>query len=136
MLHVIDCSFSSALFLPDENSESVREFFLKMKKNDRVHIPLLWWYETGNVLNVSVRRKRLNHNDFRMVIDLLVKLRLITDAEYGAEYSGRLFELSQLYNVSSYDAAYLELSIRLQAKLQTLDKNLLAVADTIGIKTG
>jgi len=133
MNYVIDCSFSSALFLPDEKSDAVRKFFLEMKNTDQLMVPQLWWYETGNVLNMSLKRKRLNHNEAVSVIDLLKKIKLVTDVESGPEYIHRLFELTQLYGISSYDAAYLELSIRMKCPLMTLDAELIVAAREIGV---
>jgi predicted nucleic acid-binding protein len=133
MIYVIDCSFSSALFLPDEKSDAVRDFFIKLKKNDQLFIPLLWWYETINVINVSLKRKRINYNDSTSIINLMNELKLMTDFEYGIELAKRIFELTQLYNISSYDAVYLELSIRKKARLRTLDNDLLIAAKNIGI---
>ena len=128
MNYVIDCSFSSSLFLPDEKSDYVRNFFLELKRNDRIFIPLLWWYETNNVLNVSVKRKRLEKIHVVSIIKLFDQLKLITDFEYGVEWVKTVFELTQLYNISSYDAAYLELTIRKKAKLMSLDNVLKNIA--------
>jgi predicted nucleic acid-binding protein len=133
MHYVIDCSFSSALFLPDEKSDDVRKFFLNLQKDDLIHVPLLWWYETNNVLNISVKRKRLSHADVLNILDLAGQLKLETDSEYGNDFSKKLFELSQVYSISSYDGVYLELSIRKKAKLKTLDNELITAAKKIGI---
>ena len=67
---VIDCSFASALFLPDEASSNVRSFFEKINDEDILLVPNLWWYEITNVLVVSERRKRLSHADIIKVISL------------------------------------------------------------------
>ena len=129
MKFVIDCSFSSALFLPDEKSEAARNFFINLKSHDKVFVPILWWYETINVLHVAVKRKRLNVTEITRIIELLEKLPLETDVQYGIQYSRDLFELTQLYKVSSYDAAYIELSMRTKSKLMSLDSDLMAIAD-------
>lgn len=135
MHYVIDCSFSSALFLPDENSEDVRKLFLNInKKNNQIFIPLLWWYETSNVLNISIKRKRISYSDAKLIINLFHKIHFQTDTEHGLELSNRLLELSQLYQISSYDAAYLDLAIRKKAKLLTLDNALKRVALEVGVK--
>jgi predicted nucleic acid-binding protein len=133
MSYVIDCSFSSALFLPDENSCSVRDFFLNLKNNDQVFIPLLWWYETNNVLSVAAKRNRLKQNDVFSIINLFNELKLVTDCEYGIAWLKTLFELTQLYHISSYDAAYLELALRMKAKLMTLDNRLKGTAAKMGV---
>ncbi len=133
--YVIDCSYSSALFLPDEQSEAVRDFFLHTrKKNDLVLVPSLWWYETCNVLNSSIKRNRISYSDAKSLLELFDTLHLQTDTEYGIEPSRILLELSQLYGISSYDAAYLELSLRKKAKLLTLDNALRKAAVDMGIK--
>ena len=52
MRWVVDCSFTAALFLPDESSTKVRFFFEKLKDDDTLWVPILWWYEITNVLVV------------------------------------------------------------------------------------
>ncbi len=133
MKYVIDCSFSSALFLPDEKSNTVQSFFSDLKSTDHVFIPLLWWYETTNVLNVAMKLKRLNHNEITVIIELFEKLPLETDMNYGVQYSKGLFELSQLYKLSSYDAAYIELALRTKSKLLSLDSEIIKTAQLIGL---
>jgi uncharacterized protein with PhoU and TrkA domain len=57
MNDVVDCSYSSVLFLPDECSEDVRNLILNINKiNHAVFVPLLWWYETSNVISVSIKK--------------------------------------------------------------------------------
>lgn len=133
MNYILDCSFSSALFLPDEKSDLVRDFFIKRKSDDNVFVPLLWWYETSNVLNTSIKRKRLSHADVVSITELFEKLKLETDYESGADFSKKIFEISQLYSVSSYDAVYLELSLRKKGRLMTLDRELIDAAVKIGL---
>jgi predicted nucleic acid-binding protein len=133
MKFVIDCSFSSALFLPDENSDTAHKFFLNLKPSDRVVIPVLWWYETINVLNVAIKRKRLNFSTVNTIIELLAKLPFEIDVHYGIAYSKELFELTQLYKLSSYDAVYIELALRTKSKLMSLDSDIVIAAKSIGL---
>lgn len=44
-----------------------------------------------------------------------------------------IYELAQKYNLTSYDAAYLELAIRLGAPLATNDQDLINAAGQAGI---
>jgi len=134
MYFVIDCSYSSALFLPDEKSDDVRNFFLNINKNDTVIVPALWWYETVNVLNISVKRKRISYNTTSQIISLFDSLNFETDMTHGSNYSKKLLDLTQLYQISAYDASYLELALRQQAVLLTHDDELLQAAETSGIK--
>lgn len=135
MQYVIDCSYSSALFLPDENSEDVRDFFLHTrKKNDAIVVPSLWWFETCNVLNSSIKRKRISYSDAQSILELFDTLTFQTDTEHGIGISRTLLELSRLCGISSYDAAYLELSMRKKATLLTLDNDLKKAAVDMGIQ--
>lgn len=133
MNYVIDCSFSSSLFLPDENSDNTRSFFINLKSSDQIFIPTLWWYESINVLNVAIKRKRLNFNEILTIIELFENLPLKTDLSYGVQYSKDIFKLTQLYNLTSYDSTYIELAIRTKSKLMSLDKEIINISSKIGL---
>lgn len=135
MIWIIDCSFSSALFLPDEKSDRISNFFADLSNDDEIFVPALWWFELTNVFTVCVRRGRLNYSDVVNILSLFDDLKLITDVEFGPEYSKELYKLSQLYKLSAYDAAYLELAIRKNGTLNTLDDNLNQAAKSAGIKS-
>jgi predicted nucleic acid-binding protein len=128
MKWVVDCSFSAALFLPDESSKYVKEFFIKLKKDDELYVPSLWWYEITNVLLVSEKRGRLNHVDAIKVLSLFEKIELETDKTNGIYYSREIFKIAQYNNLSVYDAVYLELAIRKVAGLASLDNQLIKAA--------
>lgn len=120
-------------FLPDEHSDEVRIFFENLKNNDNLVIPPLWWYELSNVLSVSVRRKRLNHTDIIQVLSLFNQIDIQTDNYIGSEHSVEIYTISQQYNISAYDASYLELAIRKKASLASLDKKLYNAAVDAGL---
>lgn len=130
---VVDCSCTSALFLPDENSNIAFDFFAGLKTSDVLLVPLLWWYESANVLRVSVRRKRLTINESLKIMEMLDRLPLETDANHGADYAREIFNLSQTHNLSCYDAAYIELALRTNSRLMSLDDSLIKAAKEIGL---
>ncbi|MEI6386686.1 MAG: type II toxin-antitoxin system VapC family toxin [Spirochaetota bacterium] len=132
-MHILDCSFTAALFLSDEKSESVTRAFAAFQEGETVAVPQLWWYEMGSVLTIAVKRRRLSHSGVVTIIGLLKDYGLETDQDYGESYVGQLFELSQLYGISSYDAAYLELAIRKQGRLATLDGKLADACKRAGV---
>jgi predicted nucleic acid-binding protein len=132
---VLDCSFSAALFLPDEHSGKIRKFFENLNKKNVIIVPPLWWYELSNVLSVSVRRKRLNHSDVVQVLSLFDQIDIQTDNEMGSKHSIEIYMISQQYNISAYDASYLELAIRKKTSLASLDKKLFNAAVGAGLST-
>lgn len=124
MVYILDCSFCASLFLPDEESERVKKIFYEINEEDEIFVPLLWWYEMSNVLSVAIKRKRLKYADALNINRLLSSFNFITDSVYGNMYSEKILELTQRYTLSVYDAAYLELSMRKQGALGTLNKEL------------
>ena len=132
-MRVIDCSFSAALFLPDECSLKVRDYFSTLPVNEEIVVPSIWWYELTNVLTVSVRRGRLRHSDVINVMALFEQLELETDKSIGIEHSKEVYKVAQLYQLSAYDAAYLELALRRNASLASLDEQLVKAAINSGI---
>jgi predicted nucleic acid-binding protein len=133
MSWVIDCSFSMALLLPDESSAAVRAFFSELAAQDILWVPGLWWYETANVLAVAERKKRLHQADSSRALVLFAALKLQTDHSSGGSYALRLIEVARSWNLSAYDAAYLELALRKGATLLSLDRTLLDAAGQCGI---
>ncbi len=133
MLWVIDCSFSASLFLPDESSAKTASFFTALSKSNELTVPLLWWHEITNVLSVSLRKNLLKHADIINIISLINELEITTDSEYGSEYIKKIYDISQTYRVSAYDAAYLELALRKKSSLASLDNELCNAAEKAGL---
>ncbi|HEB30008.1 MAG TPA: PIN domain-containing protein [Spirochaetes bacterium] len=130
---VLDCSFSAALFLPDEFSPKVRDFFANLSENDKLYVPLIWWYEITNVLIVAERKNRLNYVEVVKVTLLFEQLGIETDNTNGVPFSKEIYRLANLKKLSAYDAGYLELAIRQEATLASLDKQLLNAAVNSGV---
>jgi predicted nucleic acid-binding protein len=57
-----------------------------------------------------------------------------TDISFGREFSEKIFGLSQLYQLTAYDAVYLELALRTDSILASLDKQLCNAGGKTGIK--
>jgi len=129
---VMDCSIAVALGLPDENSEKA-DSFLQQITNEEVWVSSLWWHEIGNVIVSARRRKRITDNDASGLMQLYAALPVHTDVAYGSELLERTHRLAMSYNLSAYDAAYLELAERKQAGLATLDTGLHKAAQTCGV---
>ncbi|MDQ7054324.1 MAG: type II toxin-antitoxin system VapC family toxin [candidate division KSB1 bacterium] len=122
MKWVVDCSFVAALFLPDEASDSVDQFFSKLSAEDELIVPTLWQYELANVLILAEKKKRLDANQVKKIFDLIEQLNFQVD--YNEVDSHKLYELGRQFNLTTYDAVYLEAAMRYNAGLATLDKPL------------
>jgi len=133
MSYVFDSSFVAALIIPDEKNRDVTKIQKLLTETDIIYTPQLIWYEITNVFKNLIRRKRFNLIEVTNFFPLLFALRLTTDFETGVNYSQKIFELCNKYNLTSYDAVYLELADRKKAMLCTLDSNLSIAAKKHGV---
>ena len=98
--------------------------------------PFILTMEFPNVLHTLARKGALKGN----IETVLIHFEHLGFDIIGAEYNALLYiqtlsELCSRYDVSAYDAAYLELAIRLECPLLTLDKMLKKAAKKAGINT-
>ena len=135
MNYVYDASFIIAIILPDENSPKIDKIHDALDENDEVYIPQLNWYETANVFRNLIRHNRFTADEVSYFFPMLSFVNFKTDFETSANYSKKIWELGNNYNLSAYDAAYLELANRKKAVLCTLDKDLLNAAEKHGVQT-
>ena len=134
MNYIFDASFVGALVIPDENKILVRKMYDQLENEDERCAPHLLWYEVTNIFKNLLRRRRFTENEVIGFFPRLAEFNIIIDAETGTEYSRRLLHLCNEYNLSSYDAAYLELAGRKKATLCTMDEKLRAAAKRYGVR--
>jgi predicted nucleic acid-binding protein len=130
LIYVYDASFIVTLIVPDE----------KNKKSDKIHrstneifIPQLLWYEIANIFMNLIRRKRFTFDEVKGFFSIISSLNTNTDFETGVDYSKKIWNLCNEYNLSAYNAAYLELAYRKKAVLCTLDDGLINAAKKHGV---
>ena len=133
MVYVYDSSFIGALIIPDEKNPTVNKLQAVINEDDEIFTPQLMWYEITNIFKNLTRRKRYTYDAVLQFFPLLDAVRLTIDSETGIAYSEKLLRLCNDYNISSYDAAYMELAGRKKAVLCTLDEGLKAAAKKYGV---
>jgi len=133
MTYVFDASFVGAIIIPDEHNPRINKIQAGIGEEENIFVPQLIWYEIASIFRNLIRRKRYTPDEVVQFIPLLAAVRLETDHETGADYSQQLLRLCNEYNLSSYDAAYLELAERTNAVLCTLDEDLRVVAKKRGV---
>ena len=124
MTVVIDSSVAASWSIPDEDSPAALKA-LTVASSDGVAVPNLFWHELRNVLLISERRGRLTPDEVRTGLAAVADLSPNVD-NLGAHSA--ILTLARRYLLSAYDAAYLELAIRLGGKLATLDNKLAKAA--------
>jgi predicted nucleic acid-binding protein len=133
VVYVFDSSFVGALVIPDEKNPRVDRIRANIGKDEEIFAPHLLWYEITNVFKNLLRRRRYTFDETLRLFPLLDAIRITCDFETGPGYAEKLLRLCNDYNISSYDAAYLELAGRKKAALCTLDENLIAAAKKHGV---
>ena len=98
---------------------------------ENAHVPGLWVLEFSNVLRKAKHAGKLDSERAEEIIELVNGLPIAVD--YTPANIADNLKLATKYGLSSYDAAYLELAIRLRLPLATKDGALVAAATRAGI---
>ena len=139
---VADTSFMAAYPLnglcSDEFSDCIKDIEYILENNGQIYVPQLFWYEIYNVLLYKVRKNKpgqigISKADAMDIFYDLQKLPIYTEPQSDGEIRSRIFDLAEEYDLSYYDASYLELARRYNLPLKTYDEQLkTALADTAG----
>ncbi|MDH5560275.1 MAG: type II toxin-antitoxin system VapC family toxin [Deltaproteobacteria bacterium] len=130
---VLDCSIVMAWCFEDE-SNSYAESILESLGQYEALAPAIWPLEVGNVLRVAQRKKRLNEASVMRFLSLLRGLPIIVEQESPLRMFQEIFFLAGEHDLSTYDASYLDLAMRNNLSLATLDKKLVETAKKIGVQ--
>jgi predicted nucleic acid-binding protein len=129
---VLDASVALAWCFEDEKHAAALALLDRIAET-RASVPWHWWLEVGNALLAARRRRRLRRESQDVML-MLAALPLRVDT--GATMQGSpnsVLSLAERHGLSTYDAAYLELSLRLGLPLATLDHDLGEAARSMGI---
>ncbi|UFP95681.1 type II toxin-antitoxin system VapC family toxin [Gloeobacter morelensis] len=129
---VLDSSVALAWLFSDEVTPATQNVFDTVLA-DRAWVPSLWRLEIANALQMGVRRGRISA-EFRdaSLIDLAL-LAIAVDPETDTFAWSATLRLAERYQLTLYDAAYLELAQRLNVPLATLDQELRTAGSALGL---
>jgi len=99
------------------------------------HVPNLFHLELANIFLHAERRGRLSAADAAPKLDRIRMMPIVVDADTARNAWGDTQLLARAERLTLYDAAYLELALRLRADLATLDSDLAAAARRRGVVT-
>jgi predicted nucleic acid-binding protein len=130
---VVDASVALAWCFPDEASEYADAVLVALK-GQAVVVPAVWGFEIANAMLAGERRKRLKQPEILRFLALLEGLPILQDGQAVSKNVSKVLPLARDYDISTYDAAYLELSIRHGVPLATLDAKLRKAAQRAGVR--
>jgi predicted nucleic acid-binding protein len=129
---VLDGSLTMTWCFEDEASPQSDEIQDWLAAGARAYVPTLWHLEIANVLWACERRKRIKEADSTQFLAVLAVLNIVTDDQTEQHVSQTTLSLARRHGLSVYDAAYLELTMRLGLPLGSKDDLLRKVARTVG----
>ena len=131
---VVDASMTIAWLFHNQRSEGSRTVLRRVVADGAV-VPAIWRLEVANVLRTSVRRRHCTEAYSERCLQQLRRLRIAVDSDTDRQAWGATRALSRAHDLTLYDAAYLELAVRLQQPIASLDRALLAGARGVGLET-
>lgn len=132
-IFVLDASVTLAWAFEDETTPYT-EAVLDRLSQSRAVVPAIWPLEVGNALVVAERRGRLTEADTVRFLSLLRQLPIVVEMDPPERVFGEVVQLARQHHLSTYDASYLDLAMRLGVPLATHDEGLRRVAARCGVK--
>ncbi|MFY9345929.1 MAG: type II toxin-antitoxin system VapC family toxin [Planctomycetota bacterium] len=124
---VVDASVVLGWALGDAPFERVGRLFTALTKA-RALVPAIWQAEVANVLLVKERQRRIDAAFVGKVLRHLEDFDIDIDVAGATTAFDQALPIARRHQLSVYDAIYLDLAIREQAPLATLDGVLDAAA--------
>lgn len=128
---VIDASLAAAWVLPSEDATALP--WLDSVAADGATTVAPWPFEICNLLLMAQRRKRITEAELLQAKADLTALSLAVENPPSAAIATEIMQLARLHGLSFYDASYLELAIRINARLGTFDGLLRNAAQAAGV---
>ena len=132
MSFVLDNSVALTWCFEDERTAATTALLEQLGESG-AWAPLLWPLEALNGLLVAERRCRLDAGRRQILAGFLSALPVKLDDETASQAWTATADLAKRFNLSSYDAAYLELARRCDLPLASLDRELRAAASALGL---
>lgn len=132
MTFVLDSSVSLSWCFEDERTDVTRAL-LDRTVDTGAEAPTHWPLEVLNGLAMAERRRRIDAIKRQSFIEFLRGLPVFIDPETASQAWSVTSRLAAHHRLPLYDAAYLELALRLGLPLATLDQDLRTAGDAAGV---
>ena len=129
---VIDASITMPWYFQDEVSSEAEAVFDRVIADGAI-VPAHWKLEIANSFRTALRRGRIDREYREASLADLDAMPIQIDPETTVHAWSATLRLTDLYGLTPYDAAYLELAMRRNLPLATLDDRLKSAAQTVGV---
>lgn len=131
---VLDCSVAISWCFEDEATAET-DALLDRLCEEGAAAPATWPLELGNVLVMAERRGRITPAKANAFVASIGDLSIAIDDQTAARALGNVLALARSERLTTYDAAYLDLAMRLGVPLATRDAALRRAARNAGAAT-
>jgi predicted nucleic acid-binding protein len=131
---VLDASVTVAWCFDDESTPAAWALLDRLRTAPG-YVPALWALEIGNILLGAERRGRISRARAVEFMGILGDLDLRIDPDLPGRAFRDILPLARERSLTTYDASYLELAMRLGLPLATKDSALARAATALRIKT-
>ena len=129
---VLDASIALAWCFADEATPATDALLDRLADEEAV-APALWRLEVADALAMSERRGRLSPAGLTRSVTLLQRLAVAVDLAGSDRAFREVLDLARRERLTVYDAAYVELALRLGLPLASKDAQLRNAAAGLGL---
>jgi predicted nucleic acid-binding protein len=133
-VYVIDPSVAMTWLFADERRPDCDRLQDQLGGTGRAMVPQHWSVEVANSIIMGERRKRVSSSDAQTFIASIDCLQIDEDRVARMKVFSETLDLARKHGLTVYDAAYLELAIRIGGTLASLDNSLRRAAKGVGVK--
>jgi predicted nucleic acid-binding protein len=133
---VLDTSVTMCWFFGDGKPQELAyaDKVLDAMKDANALVPATWGLEVANVIARAEAKGLVTEARSGAFLEMLEGVDIEVDAATSTHALTDILQLARRYKLSSYDASYLELALRLGVPLATLDEDLQKAARKAGVK--
>jgi predicted nucleic acid-binding protein len=129
---VLDASSVLAWCFEDESGAEA-DALIERVAAEGAEVPASWSLEIATGLVTGERRGRVKPAESAAFVAMIEELPIIADRATDARALHETMSLAREHGLTAYDAAYLELAMRLGLPLATGDRELGAAAERVGV---
>lgn len=126
---IVDSSAALSWAFADEKTPVSKSLYTRAAQEE-VHLPAIWPFEVANKLNLGLYKGPLTHIELDEVFGTF---RLLDIQVHAPVSLPALVNAAQQYGLTAYDAAFVELALRLAQPLATFDQKMSTAALAAGV---
>jgi predicted nucleic acid-binding protein len=129
---VLDPSIALSWYFEDERTAEA-DAVLDAVVDQGAIVPSLWRLEVANGFQTAIRRKRIDAAFRDKALAELAAMEVTVDSDTDTHAWTTTLRLSDRFQLTAYDAAYLELAQRRRLPLASFDQQLCPAATVLGL---